>query len=457
MKKLSKEAEDRLLGAIEKTAKLVNDGSHPNEAIVKAAQEDGIPPGQINLMVHAYNTGRTTRQRQEGDSPLERAAEFPLADAKTVLDRMYPDQVKTAGEITRDTTVSLEYAVPPTGLLERRARRELLKEGQSIDWRRWARGDEEVVAEDPGPLPGDPAERMKKAYCNAERLQREVNEARREVAVAMDKMATTFHDVTEYFRQPGSTPIPVVKEQAFLLHGDKGRQLIDEVVKVTPGLSKFARHQVKVSNYLLGPADGEIYGLISQFMDELDHYKKCKQAHADLLAKHAETAEALIRPFVERPRSVLDELGYSTEKEKTALGVMPALIGASAIKNLLAGGGPEAGQAETEAALADLTDPAHEQELRNIRAQAMLQDMMMNDPVIAGYDPEEALDAYNDIVQVTPRAADQRVVMQPLLRKRLEQGALDPFEVDQMLGLEEKQKKINTPVGTGGGDGSVLS
>jgi hypothetical protein len=456
MKKLSKEAEDRLMGAIEKTAKLVNDGDHPNAAIVKAAQEDGIPPGQINLMVHAYNTGRTTRQRQEGGSPLEKAAEFPLADAKTVLDKLYPDKVKTAGEITRDTTVSLEYAVPPTGMLQRRARREMLKQGQNIDWRKWSRGGEEVVAEDPGPLPGDPAERMKKAYCHAERLQREVNEARRKQAVAMDKMATTFNDITEYFRQPGSTPIPIVKEQAFLLHGGKGRQLIDEVVKVTPGLAKMAMH--KVSNYRLGAADGEIYGLISQFLDELDHYHQCKQAHNTLLKEHAETAEALLRPFAERPQSVLTELGYSTSPEKQAVAVMPTLYGASAIKNLLAGGGEDAGKKETDDALAKLTDPAHEAELRNIRAQAMLQDMMVNDPVIAGYDPNEALDAYNDIVSATPRAADQRVVMQPLLRKRLEQGALDPFEVDQMLGLEEKQKKINMPMtGGGGGDGSVLS
>lgn len=458
MKKLSKAAEDRLLGAIEKTAKLVNSGDSPNEAIVKAAQDDGIPPGQINLMVHAYNTGRTTRQRQEGSSPLEKAADFPLADAKTVLDKLYPDKVKTAAELQRDTTVSLEYAVPPTGLLARRARREILKQGQHIDWRKWSSGDgDEFTVEAPADYPVDPAETLKKAYCDAERLQRKVNEARRLTAVAMDKMATTFHDITEYFRRPDATPIPIVKEQAFLLHGGKGQQLLDEVVKVTPGLMKFSSH--KVSNYRLGAADGEVYGLISEFLDNLDHYKECKQAHAAMLTTHAETAEALLRPFAEGPQSVLTELGYSTST-KQAGAVMPTLYGFSAIKNLMPGANDAIGNRERDKALKELTDPAHEAELRNIRSQAMLQDMMVNDPVIAGYDPNEALTAYNDIVSAAPRAADQRVIMQSMLRKRLEQGALDSFDVDQMLGMEEKQKKINTPgrqPGVGDGDESVLS
>jgi hypothetical protein len=85
-----------------------------------------------------------------------------------------------------------------------------------------------------------------------------------------------------------------------------------------------------------------------------------------------------------------------------------------------------------------LTDPQHESNLRNIRMQAMLQDLMTNDPVIAGYDPEETLSAFNEIGEASPRAADQRLVMQTLLRKRLSQGVLDPFEVDQLLGIEGK-------------------
>lgn len=457
MKKLDKAAEERLLGAIEKTAALVNSGVHPNDAIAKAAQEDGIPPGHLSLMVHAYNTGRTTRQRQEGSSPLEKAAEFPLADLSAVLEQVYPSQVKTAAAIERDAAVSLEYALPPSGMLARRRRQELLKQAESIDWRRWSHGDQEVIATPPEAYPTEPAVRMKRAYCEAERLTRDIAEARRQEAEAFDKLAHTFGEITEYFRRPGASPIPVVKEQAYLLHGGKASQLIDEIVRVTPGLAKMAQHKAgQVSNYLPA-ADGEVYGLISEFLDQVDAYRKIKQAHATLRQTNQERAEALLAPFVDRPTSVLGE-EPSSIKQATAGSMASLLLGATAAQTLGFGGGGGAGASpapQRGGGYNKLTDPSHEARLRNIRAQAMLQDLIANDPTISQHDPTETLQAYNDIVAMAPRTADQNILMQPLLRKRLTQGSLDPFELDQLLGMEQKQRNINAT--TGEGDGSVLA
>jgi hypothetical protein len=64
MRSLSKEAEHKLIAAIEKAAALVNAGEEPNSAIIKSASAANIPAGHINLMVHAYNTGRTNKQRE---------------------------------------------------------------------------------------------------------------------------------------------------------------------------------------------------------------------------------------------------------------------------------------------------------------------------------------------------------------------------------------------------------
>jgi hypothetical protein len=91
----------------------------------------------------------------------------------------------------------------------------------------------------------------------------------------------------------------------------------------------------------------------------------------------------------------------------------------------------------------DLMDPEYMQELRRIQATAMLHDLMLNDEVITGYAPDETLTAYNEIVQIAPTAADQRLLMQPLLRKRLEQGYLGDFEVGQLLDMEKKQREIS--------------
>ena len=98
-------------------------------------------------------------------------------------------------------------------------------------------------------------------------------------------------------------------------------------------------------------------------------------------------------------------------------------------------------------AVSELFDPMHEAELTRIRTQAMLSDFMSNDPVIATYDPEEVTDAYNQIVQLAPRAAQQPAVMRGLIRKMLQQqDALEPFEADQVAKIEQTVRSLSEPM-----------
>ena len=451
MKKLSKDAEDRLLVAIEKAAALASDGLPPSDAIAKAAAETGVPPGHVNLMVYAYNTGRTTRQREDGDDVFSKSADFELADAQAVLEKLYPNQVKTAAAARQQTVVSTSYALSPSGILDRRESRQIKQAGQAVDWRSWSRGENlpDVQATTPPPLPGDPVYAVKKAYSNARRRQDEIDEARRRMHAAHDRMAATFTELTEYFKEAYAQPITVVRGQVELLHGAKAAQLIDEIVKVTPGLLKLSHH--KRASYdpsRLAPADGAAYGLVSQFLDQLDEYKREKRAYEQTLTTNRGAIEETLAPFVVSPASVLDAPAFWVEAEKQAAGfgqyLMPGLMGASAATNVMKGLGAAEGErakALTNAS-ADLVDPRHEQKLRNIASAATLQDMMLNDPVVSSYPAEDVITAYNDIVELAPRAANQRLVVQSLLRKRMAQGAFDPFEVDQLLGMEDKQKKI---------------
>ena len=104
-------------------------------------------------------------------------------------------------------------------------------------------------------------------------------------------------------------------------------------------------------------------------------------------------------------------------------------------------------EADVEAeAVGEIFDPAHEAELRKIRTQAMLSEFISTDPVISTYDPEEVAAAYNQVVQLAPRTAQQPAVMRGLLRKMLQQqDALEPFEAGQLAEVEERLKKIEEP------------
>ena len=90
-----------------------------------------------------------------------------------------------------------------------------------------------------------------------------------------------------------------------------------------------------------------------------------------------------------------------------------------------------------------LGSPDHENELRKIRAQVMLSEMMTDsDNPISGHDPEEVLEAYNDIAQFAPRVSEQPAAIQPLLAKRLA-GNVEPFEVREMGDIEKALSGTN--------------
>ena len=91
----------------------------------------------------------------------------------------------------------------------------------------------------------------------------------------------------------------------------------------------------------------------------------------------------------------------------------------------------------------DLEDPNHDAQLREIRTQAMLSDLM-HDDVIGGYHPDQVAKAYNEIAQMAPRTAGQPMALAALLRKRL-QGHTEPFEAKEVTDIEKGLKDTLSP------------
>lgn len=126
--------------------------------------------------------------------------------------------------------------------------------------------------------------------------------------------------------------------------------------------------------------------------------------------------------------------------------VLPAVGAMSGLKALAGPSQEPSPQAMEREALSDILDPTHEAELSKIRIQAMLSDFMASDPVISTYDPNEVLDVYNQVSEMTPRAAQQPAVMRGLLRKMLQQqDAMEPFEAEQLIKVETGLKNVAEP------------
>ena len=72
-----------------------------------------------------------------------------------------------------------------------------------------------------------------------------------------------------------------------------------------------------------------------------------------------------------------------------------------------------------------------------MRAKGVLHDVVINDPVISGYDPHDVAMAFNEVAELAPNLVDSPGMIQSVLRKRLEAGSLADFDVKQILEMDK--------------------
>jgi hypothetical protein len=438
--KLNKQAEQRLTAALEKVAELVADGVNPNDAIVKIASAEGIPAGHINLMVSAFNTGRTETQRKVCDDVFEKAAEFDLADAESILKEMYPDSVKTAAEARTESVVSPEYGLPPVW------HRDLVKKATFNQTLPPLQTKSGKVVTEVAPLPVDPMSVMKKAHAGMKDRQREIENRRGEVSNLHDTLLESITKLAEYFKRPGCEPFLSVKNNMVRTFGKQASMLFNILESKNRQLAKQAssdREYFSLVNFQQEP-----YNLVRNCMDVAAKYLEKKASFEDFEKKTKAEMEKLILPFGEaqnpqvtygvlesvEKRSFLNPLSEMTKaRDEASKGIFKDIAGMTTFDKEVA----------ENKAMKALQDPGHTAKLRNMQTSALLTDLMANDEIISSYDPEEVIHHYNEISQIAPRASGQEGIVRAVLRKRLAggQSAIDPFEVSQLLDMENKIKE----------------
>jgi hypothetical protein len=386
----SEEAE--LVAAVKDAAALVGDGDlDPTAAVEKVARDRGLLPGQVRLVCNAYNTGRQTAQMKANTSALDKFASFPLADADRVLASIYK-----APEVPR---VVAKAAAAPRPL-------------------------EKAASVAPAPV----APKRRNLFDQEEYLRKQAEEAARMVDYGRDQAAGAFGNVVRYFKRfpHDRVSYPLFKTALAAYHGARGRALAQTLEANLPGLAKEAgdRHG-RVDRTAAPYADA---ALCVELASRHVLLSAVKRAADKALDDHRKGPMAAARAAVVKKAAV----------------VMPAMIGASVgqvtrglFDKVMEHGGPRETDRVIDKKTLGLDDPNHQAELRKVRVQAMLSEMMSdeNDPV-SGYSPEEVAHAYNEIAQLTPHSSMYGAVMKPLLRRRLE-GRLEPFETKEITDIEK--------------------
>lgn len=446
METLSKAREEDLIEGVKTAVDLVDSqGMSPDEAIEKVARTEKWGKELIRFASHAYNTGRQTAQRETSDSILDKFAAFDLANPDKIISAVWP-KVKSAAVRQQLTGVSADYKAPPAWLDARQ---------QTTTMEKAAAADD-ILAKQPKPEPyaPDPQVKMAREYSKQLELRKEAQAARNQVSQAHDELLNAVGQLGDYFKKFARDRLPfaTVEHAVRTYYPAAATKLMDYA---------YGRNRMKEAR----AADTKMpstavdlnsapFTLIKKCMDA-----GAKESRLRIYEKEAQDAvqshrEGDLAPFVPTPPQGGSRETASTSKyliaeddpEKGA-GFLASVAGSSVAdktKSILDRALSDAPTLEArQSTLSELSDPSHEAELRKIRAQALLSEMM-DDEVIGGYEPEKVLNAYNEISQLMPSGAMQPIIARSLLRRHL-QGAMEPFEAKEITDIEKGVRQTESP------------
>lgn len=474
MKRLSKEAEEKLVSAVEQVADLVsNEGMTPTDALVKIANDEGLLAGHVRLVANAYNTGKTNAHRQTAADVWEKAAEIPLADAGVAIDKLFT--TKKASPVSKQNIE--DYTRPP--VWADRLRKDRFVAATPL----------EKYASAPKPKHESEELTLRKQAADKSKSEKKVVEKRARVSLWTDRVMQSTEELRDYFKTPGNLPFNEVRKTAEALHGEDAAKLFAFLERKNPSFAKQAGKAVDL-------AKGEVFDIINNaviagrgYRISTSNYEDQSKFHDFMYGKQASA-----KP--NKPEHVLEVPGW-TEKpaekkaeggEDNQNGVLGCFLKKEAIlglQTMKAHGqrtakilgdtsGLKPGAYETSGEYApghsigntyypstatefdkgvrpemlawELSSPEHENDLRSVQVNGWMHDLMANDQVVGQHQVDEVSKAYNDLSKLAPRAMGNPMIAKMMMSTYLSQGGrVGLFDAQgglaQLLDVENRIKQ----------------
>ena len=416
MQALTKSDEQKLFDGVKKASTLVDkENMSPNDALHKVAVELKYSPGFLKKACHAFNTGRQLAQWEANENALDKLASFPLADYDVVHDRIWGQ--------TQEKAASVNYGFIPLPNYEALATNELLALS---------------VLEKSAEVKTEVAYSSTRSYDHYKYAELLEANSRTEKTAAELKFNSAINTLINYFQKSAYDRLPFaqVEHAVSVEYGNAGKALMNTLAEVFPKEKRASAYR-GTDNIFSQSVDynSAPYTLVDQTIKAASVLNNAisKLAEAqEKTAKHRDSLDALylsINPEVKQELFTDNLLNKSSSLlDATALLTMDSLRKANV---------KLPSQQEAVAKMQNkLEDPDHNNELRKIKAQTALHSLM-TDPEnpISEYDPEDVLNAYNELTQISPRIADKPAILTPMLNKRLA-GRMEPFELGEALKLE---------------------
>jgi hypothetical protein len=423
MKTLSKESEDKLLSAIQSVCEEVDGGLEPTAAAVKVANEFQLTPNFIRLVSNGYNTGAVTHQRENGAGILDKLAEVRLVDADEAIKQVYADD-ETKKDILSQKQASASKSFRVVSKLSKQA--SVLPQLPKL----------EVPAVEQSELLREhqATKAVKQAYAVVEKQKQLIQQKRAEYTAAQDSLVGSLGNLAEAVKSSQVWSSADVGRAAESRFGAAGRAISHFLAIRDPSIKK-ASAGFKAVDWRQPP-----FANIAPIVKKAKEVKRLKVEYQQLVKESQQKEVAAFSPFGEKlPQE-------KTVLLKEAAGFLTGMLAGSIPRNVATSlATPKETSQLVEDAELDLSNPDDENIRRLATVQTMLSDFTRNDEVISGYEPEEVYNAYNELASLAPRLSTQPAAMRALLRKRLTQGGMEPFETQEVANMEKTISEAQNP------------
>lgn len=474
---------NQLMHALHAAVQNFNDGDSPNDAVAKTAEAYDFNPEQATRLVETFNTARTIYHYK---SASDRTSTFELAEPGVVLSKIYKEEQPEE----KAASVGSDYDCYDIPEINYQKDMDLDKQGMpNID-----------IAEPTEFMDTNIDTLTAKSY-KALNVQRDLAEtARTEATLAGTKAAQILSKVAnslslgyeEECQDKYNRLMAGYCTQATDRMRDQWAPVMSKLSEFVPAWMAKGAEGVKLAN-VIDDSD------LQNFVGQLKEAKDFMEAEAEMLAvaerieKDANEFErefyAAIEPALppKQAKSVLEEVlspdflkraaeGDTPEDEDDSDGASGVTINdikemnvthegakgqdrgskgrsegmfspvyegiAEAQKQRMTGGLTDTLDAAMERPIVDENKKITER-LKNVQRQLMLEDLMVNDPVLSDEDPDTVAQAYQAIVQIAPELSMNKEVVRAVLRSSAQSIAVSPYDAQTWAQLEKTISEVS--------------
>lgn len=445
---------EQLMTALKQAVGHYNDGLSDEEAVVKSAEANDFNPDQTQRLLEVYNTTKTICFFKTAD---DRTVEFSIANPEKVMGNLFSqDRMKEERAEKEAHTFVIpdysEYDRPETEFGKAAEAIEPLKKGTFFD------KDMDQIA--------------RSAYTLIDSVKQSADHCASTAGMCSTKYQLVMNKLAEHIRQDYFNPDKFSEALTFFkaAHDEQAEPVINDLLACLPDAyrDKIASDEL-VSDFNERHAiEAELFKQAVDLKLDYAQMKACEaefRSMADEYTEQFKEASAMnddaeeddffapgLREKVAKSTyqtiSTWDQLTNAKEPRKATkdkalgdvFGMMSSTAGEIAKKEIV--------PAITESLKAPKISKQEKltERMRNFQRQLILEDLIVNDPVLQGMDPQNVANAYETVMRIAPDMSMNKEVVRSVLRAATNAEATSPFDAKVLAELENEVKKQTRPI-----------